>query len=292
MRIVVTGSESFIGKELRKHCRSEGLQIVTIDVAPSNESGHVQLDIRSPNVEEEIPLGADALIHLAAVSTDSACRRDIKNAFDVNVGGTLSLIKAAEARRVKQFVFASSEWVYGGVETGDVQTEESPIDLARVLSEYALTKIVAERLLYMAHKQGSFSVTVLRFGIVYGPRPANWSAVEQLFHAVQTNATVEVKGSLKTARRFIHVSDIADGILRAVGQEGYEVFNLTGDVLITLGDIIDQSAKLLGRCPRVIEAAPLAVNIRNPDNTKARHLLGWVPEIGLKQGLLTLLTPG
>lgn len=292
MMVILTGSESFIGKELRRHFRNRGIEFVSIDAAPSNEAGHVQLDIRSADVKERIPLGADALIHLAAVSTDNECRRDPKNAFDVNVGGTLNLIKAAEARRVKQFVFASSEWVYGGVQNGDVQTEESPIALAQVLSEYALTKIVGERLLYMAHQRGSFSVTVLRFGIVYGPRPTNWSAVEQLFHAVQASATVEVKGSLKTARRFIHVSDIADGILRAVGREGYEVFNLTGNVLITLGDIIEQSAKLLGRCPRIIEADPLAVNIRNPDNTKARHFLGWVPEIGLDQGLLTLLTEG
>src|SRR5207244_7827946 len=69
--------------------------------------------------------------------------------------------------------------------------------------------------------------------IFYGPRPANWSAVEHLFHAVREKDVVDV-GSLATARRFIHVADIASGILSVVGMgnAGYLVFNLSGDRLI------------------------------------------------------------
>ena len=290
MRIVISGSESFIGKELKQHCRIKNIEFIGIDTAPSEDPDHIMMDIRSSEIERAIPRDVDALIHLAAISRDQDCREDPITAFDVNVGGTLNLIRAAQGQGVKQFVFASSEWVYGDVGNADIQTEESVIDVARITSEYALTKIVGERVLHMAYQRGLCPVTVLRFGIVYGPRPKNWSAVEGLFNAVRTQDVVEIKGSLRTARRFIHVSDIADGVLSVLGRDGYEIFNLSGNTLITLRDVIEQSAALLNRQPKVVEKNPQAVSIRNPDNKKARKVLGWGPVIGLREGLSTLLT--
>jgi UDP-glucose 4-epimerase len=287
--IVITGSESFIGRELKRICRKRGIAYVGIDVAPSNDPNHCQASICGPEVEKGIPQGADALVHLAALSTDKACRNDTRLAFEVNVGGTINLLDLANAHGVKQFIFASTEWVYGDVANAAVQTEDTPIDANRISSEYALTKIAGERLVALAHAKGAFGATVLRFGIVYGPRPANWSAVEQLFNAVRTQDTIEV-GSLATARRFIHVSDIAGGILSTVGRRGYEIFNLAGNILISLRDIIDQSAELLGRKPEVVERNPQAVSIRNPESSRARRELGWEPSIGLGEGLSSLLT--
>ena len=130
---------------------------------------------------------------------------------------------------------------------------------------------------------------MLRFGIVYGPRPANWSAVESLYDAVGARDRIEV-GSLDTARRFIHVDDIAAGIVAALsaGRRGFEIFNLTGDSLISLGDVIGESVRLHGRSPEVIERSPGKASVRNIDNSKARRELEWRPRIGLRQGLETL----
>lgn len=288
MKIVITGSEGFIGKELKERCRTKGIELIGIDTAPSEGSGHINGDIRSPNIEEVIPQGADALIHLAAISSDQACRANPQLAFDVNVLGTLNLIRAARERRVRQFIFASTEWVYGEVSNNTVQTEDQPIDVTRVQSEYALSKIVGEQSLRLAYQQGLCPVTILRFGIIYGPRPDNWSAVESLFHAVRTQDTVSV-GSLATARRFIHVSDIAEGILRSIGRKGFDIFNLSGDLLITLSGVIEQSAILLNRHPRVIEKDSQNMSIRNPDNRKSRQVLDWQPVIDLQSGLKSLL---
>jgi len=289
MTLIVSGAESFIGTALKACCRALRIEVIGIDTRPSNDPGHLQLDIRSPHLQDALPSDAEAMVHLAAISRDQDCHRDPRSAFDVNVGGTLNLIQAAQARGVKQFLFASSEWVYGEVRNDDTQTEELTIDIMRISSEYAMTKIIGERLLASACQRGLCPVTVLRFGIVYGPRlPAAWSAVESLFEAVRTQGIVTV-GSLATARRFIHVTDIARGILAALGRSSYEIFNLSGETLITLQDIIEQSAQLLNRQPRVIERNPASVSIRNPDNRKAREVLGWAPQVGLKEGLGSLL---
>lgn len=290
MQVVVVGAEGFIGKELQRRCRIKNIEVVGIDIVPSEHLGHIQMDIRSQEIERAIPQDVDILIHLAAISRHQDCLNDVQTAFDINVNGTLNLMRAAQARRVKQFIFASSEWVYGGVRNADVQTEESAIDANRVTSAYALTKIIDERLLRIAHLGGFCPVTVLRFGIVYGPRPSNWSAVEALFHAVRTQETVTV-GSLMTARRFIHVSDIAEGILSAFGQGGFEILNISGDRLITLREVIEQSARILGRRPQIVEQTPQQISIRNPDNRKAREILGWKPTIDLVSGLQSLLEP-
>src|SRR3989338_6500721 len=289
MKLIVSGSESFIGRALQAACRARGIEVAGFDARPSEAPGHLQLDIRSPHLDEALPSDADALIHLAAISQDQDCRRDPRLAFEVNVGGTLNLFQAAQRRGVKQVVFASSEWVYGEVRNDAIQREDTAIDVGRMTSEYALTKIVGERVLAMASQRDGPPVTVLRFGIVYGPRPGNWSAVESLFHAVRTQDEVTV-GSLATARRFVHVTDIACGILAALGRSGYEIFNVSGEALITLQDIIEQSAQLLNRRPQVIERNPAAVSIRNPDSRKAREMLGWAQRVSLRDGLGTLLS--
>lgn len=270
-------------------CSTRNIEVTGIDRAIPKEGTVTRVDIRSAEIKNAIPKEADALIHLAAISRDEDCRRDPHSTFDINVLGTLNLLRAARERGVRQFIFASSEWVYGEVGNGQVQTEDQAIDVMRIHSVYALSKIVCEQNLRLAYQPDLCSVTILRFGIVYGPRPSPGSAVESLFNQVSQQEAVSV-GSLATARRFIHVSDIAEGILSAIGQKGFEIFNLSGDALITLQDIINESADLLQRHPQIIEKDPGNRSIRNPDNRKAKRMLGWKPTLDLRHGLESLLT--
>jgi len=225
------------------------------------------------------------VVHLAAISRDPDCRADPGKAFDINVNGTLNVAAAALKRGAPQLVFASSEWVYGDVRNDEIQREDRSIDVTAMKSEYALSKIVGEQLLKLT--SGLPAVTVLRFGIVYGPRTSNWAAVESLFNAARTQDEIKI-GSAATARRFIHVDDIASGILASLGRSGFEVFNLSGDRPITLGEVVENSAALHGRQVRVVETNPAQPSIRNPDNAKARAELAWKPAFDIQAGLADL----
>lgn len=284
MTLFVTGAESFIGRALRGRCEFAGLEFAGIDSAAATDRRVHTADIRDPALGDLIPEGA-TVVHLAAISRDPDCRADPRTAFDVNVSGTLNLAAAAQKRGARQFIFASSEWVYGGVRNNEMQLEDQAIDITKMTSEYALTKIVAEQCLKLSFQLPG--ITILRFGIVYGPRAANWSAVESLFNAVRTKDEVQV-GALATARRFIHVEDIVSGILAGVGRTGTEIFNLSFDRLISLGEVIETSMKISGRKPKIVETNPSQVSIRNPDNARARASLGWAPAIDLDAGLATL----
>jgi UDP-glucose 4-epimerase len=287
--IVITGSESFVGAELKSQLESAGREYTGLDALPSADPRSRVADICSPAVADAIPQGADALIHLAAISRDKDCLADPVRAFTVNVNGTLNLIRAAQARGVRQFIFASSEWVYGNVANEEIQTEDFAIDVRKLHSEYAITKLLGEQMLRLACERTAWAATVLRFGIIYGKRPANWSAVEQLFFSARDKETIEV-GSAKTARRFIHVSDICRGILAAIGRDGYEIFNLSGDTLITLGNIVETGAKIWGTHPKLVEKNASAISIRDPRNDKAKKMLGWAPQIDLAGGLKSLMS--
>lgn len=290
MKIVITGSESFVGKELISKLKGNNFEIIgfdSVNVEPSDYEFH-QIDIRNPQIHQLIPDEADVLIHLAALSRDADCRGRPYECFDVNVMGTLNLINVASIKKVKQFIFASSEWVYDEFKEGEVKDEDAFINIANHHSEYALSKLVSETNLRQKYEQGFCPVTILRFGIIYGPRKHNWSAVESMLSTVKNQTEVKV-GSLKNGRRFIHVSDIAKGIKKSIGLGGFNILNLTGNKLITLHDIIETSQTLLGKSVKIIETNPSQINIRNPSNNRAKKMLNWNPEIDLETGLKTVL---
>lgn len=294
MKVIITGSESFIGRELIRQCLERGIEVYGIDLleAPSQKYAYRKADIREESIAERIPEGADALIHLAALSTDAMCKGKLYECFNINVMGTLNLMRAATARNVKQFIFASSEWVYEKFIGGEEKDENAVVDIAGHTSEYALSKLVSEANLRIQHTNGFCDATILRFGIIYGPRPAppagGWSAVESIMNQVKRQEEVTV-GSVKSGRRFVHLEDIARGIIQAIDLKGFEIINLCGDRLITLGEIIEESEKIFGKKVRVIEKNPEEISVRNPLNDKAKRLLGWKPEVNIAAGLKTLL---
>ena len=285
MSVFVTGAESFVGRALVDVCDLAGIPVEGVDLADCTSSRWGHLDIRDPALADAIPEGA-VVVHLAAISRDTDCRTDPREAFDVNVNGTINVAEASRKRSCPQIVFASSEWVYGEVDDYGTQTEDQVIDGTRLKSEYAISKLVGERLLVL----GGYVdvITILRFGIIYGPRSDNFSAVEALLDRGRTDGRVEV-GSGRTARRFIHVTDIANGILSCIGRSGNEVFNLSGSELVSLADVVETAARLIGKDIDLVERDRSHPSIRNPDNSLALKLLDWTPRIELEAGLRTVL---
>ena len=289
MKILVTGSESFVGRELISHCKDHKIQVVGIDsIRPENpEYEFHQKDIRSENISDLIPSDIDALVHLAALSRDQDCAGKAYDCFDINVMGTLNVIKAALKKNVKQFIFASSEWVYNDFGLDEEKDEDSLIDIAKHTSEYALSKLVSESNLREQFNRESNSITILRFGIIYGSRKENWSAVESIFNTVKNNNTVTV-GSASTGRCFVHVSDIVNGIIKTIGLKGFNIINLEGNKLITLKDIIEKSSNILDKNITIIEENADNVSIRKVSSKKSKNIIGWEPKIELDEGLRAL----
>ena len=282
--LFITGAESFVGKRLIKHCKDQKISYSGVDVVASEDSNISKIDIGDVDLSEFIPIDS-VVIHLAAISRDPDCAKNPILASRINVDGTLNVLRSAKLKNCRQLIFASSEWVYGQVSNDSEQQESDEIYIQRLDSIYAITKAVGEH--YLKLLREDLAVTILRFGIIYGPRPSNWSAVESLFDSVKNKEEVVV-GSLKAGRRFVHVDDICAGILAAVGQTDFEIFNISSDSTITLGQIIDESRIIHGTNPRVTESSPEKISLRNPSNVKAKRRLNWSPIVSLSDGLKSL----
>lgn len=284
MKLLVTGAASFVGAELRRQCALRGIDVFGIDTAAEAGDGTLKADIRDPGLAALMPEGIDAAIHLAAVARDTDCRDDPVLCFDVNVTGTVNVFRAAHAKGIKQLIFASSEWIYGGLASVPAKREDDAIDPFALASEYALSKLAGEAALKQCHQRAGMAVTVLRFGIIYGPRRGNWSAVESLLARVADGGVVEV-GSGRTARGFVYVTDVARAILAAVGRSGFETYNIQADRPITLREVVETSASILGRRCELVETDPGNPSVRNISSALARDRLGWHPETSLEDGL-------
>lgn len=284
MNLFITGCNSFVGRELIRQCDEKNINITGVDLLPSERTDCHVADVNTADIANFIPSDIDAIIHLAGLTRDPDCKDRAKDCFQANVMATLNLMDAAQGKAARQFVFASSEWVYDEFEEGVGKVEGSPINAANLTSEYALSKYVSEVNLRQKFLHGFSPVTILRFGIIYGPRAENWSAVEALMNTVATKDEITV-GALATGRNFIHVSDIASGILASIGLHGFEILNLQGNHLVTLKDVLEASQTLLHRKIKIAESNPEAPSVRFVDNSKAKKLLDWQPEISLSVGL-------
>ena len=290
MKIIVTGSESFVGKELVAQCLKQDVEVFGFDLGKTSDLAYdfKKGDITDPAIGDIFPADADAIVHLAALSRDQDCAGKAYECFRVNVMGTLNLMRAAKEKGVKQFIFASSEWVYEKFVGDEEKDEDALIDIAGHTSEYALSKLVSEANLREEYKRGFMPTTILRFAIVYGPRKSEWSALESVAGDVKKNDTVTLMRSRKSGRRFVHVTDIVQGIIKSLGRTDFQIINLSADKMITMGDIIVEAEKLFNKKVQVIESKPDVINVRNLANRKAKGLLGWKPEIDLAAGLKTL----
>lgn len=290
-RILVTGSESFIGKELILALKKKNFYVFGIDKIKKTKFTNLSININSKKISDVIiKHKINTIFHLAAISRDIDCKKNVYNTFNSNVMGTLNLIEIAKNNNIKNFIFASSEWVYDTFEVNKEKREDASININKLSSEYALSKLVSEnnlRQFYNTYKK--INITILRFGIIYGNRNNNWSAVESLFVKVKNDELITI-GSYKTARRFIHVKDICSGLIAALKVRGFNIINLQGKKLISLLDIVNHSSKILNKSYKIKQLDKNNPSIRKISNIKSKKILNWQPKITISVGLKMLNT--
>jgi UDP-glucose 4-epimerase len=285
--ILLTGSESFVASFLVKKLKKK-YNIIGIDFIKKSKNTKFKIDITKNLIEKFNTVKIDYIVHLASISRDQDCAKDPIKCFKTNVIGTLNLIKLANIKKVKNFIFASTQWVYDYSSNKEIKNNNSLINIQNVHSEYALSKLVSEINLKQNFKKNKINSTILRFGIIYGPRENNLSALEAIFYNTIKNNKIEI-GSKKTGRNFIHINDICDGVMKSINKRGYNVINLEGDKFISLSDIVNQSSILLNKKIIVIEKNPKKPSIRMVSNSSAKNIINWRPKYNLNKGLKSLL---
>ena len=282
MNVFITGINGYLGKILLAELKKQNYNVYGCDVNGSFDSKIREIDIRDRNFHDYVPEKIDIIIHLAALSSDPLCKNNEYKCFDLNVMGTLNLIDFAVNKNCKQFIFASSEWVYSDHEK--LNHEDSLINPAKLNSEYALSKFTSEVNLLQKFKHWGISTTILRFGIIYGGDRSKGSAIESIIKHVIDYNEIEI-GSKKTGRNFIHCFDIVSGIISAIGEKDYKIFNIAGDEFINLEKVIKIAGKQLNKDIQIIEFNKLNPSIRMVSNIFAKKQLNWQPIINIDDGI-------
>jgi nucleoside-diphosphate-sugar epimerase len=240
MKIVVTGGAGHVGAVVSGHLLASGMDVTVLDrLVYGGESllgfwpfpafRLIQGDIREAKSLKDAMLGADAVIHLAAIVGEPACALDEDEAWSVNYGGTEAALAVARECKVGRFIFASTCSNYGISEAGQIVDENFSL---RPLSQYARSKIEAES--HVLGRSTDLCVTVLRLGTMCGlsPRMRFDLLVSDMARASVLGDPICVFAP-ETWRPFLHVRDaarsIAHCLLQAEERVNGKVFNVVGE---------------------------------------------------------------
>lgn len=290
-RILVTGGYGFIGSNLVKTLVNEGSFVRILDNLSSGTPAFlsdihhefVEGDVRDPSVVDEATDGIEGVIHLAAHTNVIDSIDNPRLDCDVNVNGTLTLLQSCVANGVYRFVFASSNAPLGDQEA-PVHEEKVP----RPLSPYGASKLACEGYCSSFRSTHGLETVVLRFANVYGPcSTRKTSVVAKFVRSVLAGDPLVVYGDGRQTRDFVHVRDICQGLVRALGRGEGETIGIASGIETSVIDMLEMLKAISQRSVTVLFKPERTGEIRRnySDIDKARRVLGYEPKIDLPAGL-------
>jgi nucleoside-diphosphate-sugar epimerase len=300
-RVLVTGCAGFLGSHLCERLVENGHAVVGVDCFTSyyareakernierlrDEPGFalLKLDLARGPLDGLLE-GVDVVFHLAA-------QAGVRGSFGArfasyarnNVLATQRLLEAAAHTPVRAFVYASSSSVYGNAAAYPT-TEHTP---RAPVSPYGMTKVATEELAGVYLRCFGVPGIGLRYFTAYGPRQRPDMAFSRFFRCALSGRPLPINGDGQQVRDFTFVDDVVEGTLAAadLGRPG-RIYNIGGAKPVELLEAIAQIAELSGR-EIELERRPTPLGDARRtgcDGALARRELGFVPRVGLFEGL-------
>ena len=303
--ILVTGGAGFIGSHIVDWLLDEGFKVRVLDNLSTGEKKNlaqhqnnksfqfIEGDIRNFDLVKNTVKGVDAVFHEAALVSVT---RSVENPLlsnEVNITGTVNLLKACVDAHVKRFVYASSCAVYGDTETLPNHENLAP----KPLSPYAADKVAAENYAKVFHKVYGLETVSLRYFNVYGPRQkyGPYSGVISIFiNRLLENKPPIICGDGKQTRDFINVKDVVEANMLALSKQKVagEVFNISTGEATTLNKLAETVQKIMDKTDlKPVHAEPRPGDIKHSygDINKAKRNLEYTPKVQLEEGLSELV---
>jgi UDP-glucose 4-epimerase len=249
---------------------------------------------------QQVVAGQAAVVHAAAQTGVPSSLANPRRDCEINVCGTLALLEAcrAEASEAKcgapgdlvggqrgpRFLFASSNAPLGR-QTPPATEDKAPLPV----SPYGASKLAGEAYCLAYHGSWGLETVALRFGNVYGPYSAHKnSVIAKFFRDVLAQGRITLDGDGQQTRDFIYVGDLCRAILRAMeSRVAGEVFQIATGIETSIGDLASMAQQAMTRKVELLHGPARQGDMRQNYSSigKARVLLGWEPQTGLREGL-------
>jgi dTDP-glucose 4,6-dehydratase len=298
---VVTGGAGFIGSHLCEHLLAQGHRVICVDnleTASLENIDHIRgedfvfvnADVTEPIAIEE---SVDLVFHLAAIPSPLDYLRLPLLTLKIGAYGTHHALGLAKWKRAR-FVLASTSEVYG-----DPQIHPQPetywgnVNPVGPRGVYDEAKRYSEALTMAYHRQQGVNTAIARIFNTYGPRMRrnDGRAIPTFVRQALEDKPLTVFGAGSQTRSFCYVDDLIKGLYLLAMREEHLPINLGNPREFTILELAETVIRVTGSQSEIVhEALPIDdPQIRQPDVTRAKQILGWTPEIELEEGLRRLL---
>jgi UDP-glucose 4-epimerase len=302
-KIVITGGAGFIGSHIAESLAKDGHEIVIVDnlddyysidlkkrnidiVLKSGDATFIDADVTDlEKMQEIIDDTVDYVYHEAA---QAGVRISVENPFkpnDINVLGTLNVLKASMDADVKKVINASSSSVYGKVEylPFDEQHPTQPV------SPYGVSKLAAEHYCRVFHEVYGLPTTSLRYFTVYGPRMRPDLAISIFTRKMLANEPITVFGDGEQTRDFTYIDDVVEANKRLLNNSKTDgkVLNIGSGNRISVNDLIQNLQSITDSSSTFHYTDKQKGDAENTlaDVSLSGELIGYEPSIDIRMGL-------
>jgi dTDP-glucose 4,6-dehydratase len=294
---LVTGGAGFLGSHLCDHLLEKGHRVICVDNLETGSlqniehirNGDFRFEMRDITSHYEIDEPLDFVYHMASPASPIDYARLPLHTLKVGAYGSHNSLGLAKAKRAR-FLLASTSEVYGDPlvhpQPESYWGNVNPIGPRGVYDE---AKRYAEALTMAYFRQQGVDTCISRIFNTFGPRmrPNDGRAVPTFLRQALTDKPVTVFGDGSQTRSFCFVDDLIRGLVALMESGVHEPVNIGNPSEMTLLEMAKLVVELTGsRSDVVFEALPVDdPQVRQPDISRARDLLGWEPEVDLREGL-------
>ena len=303
-KILVTGSEGFIGSHLVEGLVEQGCRVKAfvlynsfnsrgwLETIPAKVAEQVELfmgDIRDPRGVREAVKGCDAVMHLAALIGIPFSYHSPDSYVDTNIKGTLNILNACRDLGVAKTLVTSTSEVYGTARYVPID-EQHPF---QGQSPYSASKIGADRLAESFYRSFAVPVAIVRPFNTYGPRQSARAVIPTIITQLLTGKSEIHLGDTRPTRDMVFVRDTVRGFIdilksdKTIGQE----INIATQCEVSIGDLAQKLIGMINPAARIVtDQARLRPKNSEVErllgsNQKIRELTSWAPRYDIDGGL-------
>lgn len=298
MRVLVAGGAGFLGSHLVERLLRDGNEVICVDNLITGRREHVDLfeghagySFIQHNISEPlfIEQDVDAIMNLASPASPIDYLEHPIPTLKVGALGTFHTLGMAKLKGAKYFLASTSE-VYG-----DPQIHPQPegywghVNPIGPRGVYDEAKRYAEAMTMAYHRYHGLDTRIVRIFNTFGPRlrPVDGRAVSNFIMQALRNEPITIHGDGTQTRSFCYVTDLIEGFIRLLASNEHQPVNIGNpeeyrviDLARMIIELAESKSEIVFH-PRPVDDP----NVRRPDITRAREVLGWEPTVPVREGL-------